>query len=864
MPDLWSVIDFFSPKRLRKARGGEDDRALFVERYRAFRKVLQYNNEVLLAIGDMQEKASGAFAFDMAYVRSAYGAVAEGVRSIIDNLDRLSDNGYPDLHNAFRETDTAVRRQLSTRITIPRVDYTLRLEEVDQQQIPAAGGKSALLGELGQALDLPVPSGFVITTRAYQDFAVANGIQDLLQEKTRRLDVRDFEQLQAVSRQMQTLVRQSSVPSEVAEAIEAGYKNLEQETAAPDVRVSVRSSAVQEDMLASFAGQYESALNVSADQLLDRYKQVLASLFTPRALFYYKQKGFAVEEMAMAVAVIAMVGARSSGIIYSRDPADPSADILLINAVWGLGTYAVGGIVPPETYRVAGEIAKRIERESTGRQDKMLASEPSGGTREMPIPEELAGRSCLDDEQVASLTAMARKAEAHFGRPQDMEWAVDARGRLFFLQTRPLRLAAHRPPVQRRRRALSSDHEVLLEGGTIACRGVGAGPVHIVRNSEDLARFPEKSVLVVRHTHPEYALVLQKASAVVADIGNVLGHLATVAREYDVPALFGAEKATQCLRDGQQVTVDAYYGTVYAGVVDAIVKEGQRAAAAADTPALRTLREILRMITPLNLTDPRSAEFNPKACRTLHDITRFAHEVAMRSIFSLSRESRFAEHSAKRLVSDVPLQWWVIDLENGLAPDARGRKVSPQQITSVPMQALWAGMIAVPWKGPPPVDAKGFLSAVFTATTEPGFEPGLGREFAEKNYILVAENFCNVSTRLGFHFSTIEAYLGDKPNQNYVSFVYTGGGGDADRKSRRAALIGRVLEAFDFRVERRADTLFARIEGHRRPFLEERLKAIGHLIVHTRQMDMVMYNDKMIEWYYRDIMKGIGSFMPIP
>ncbi|MFH1349454.1 MAG: pyruvate, water dikinase, partial [Pseudomonadota bacterium] len=174
------------------------------------------------------------------------------------------------------------------------------------------------------------------------------------------------------------------------------------------------------------------------------------------------------------------------------------------------------------------------------------------------------------------------------------------------------------------------------------------------------------------------------------------------------------------------------------------------------------------------------------------------------------------------------------------------------------------GMTALPWKGPGPVDAKGFMSVMLSSTTDPSIDPSVGRRFADKNYIIVSKHFCNVSTRLGFHFSTIEAYLGDQENQNYIGFVYTGGGADPGRKSRRAALITKILEKFDFRVEKKEDTIFARIEGHKQDFLEERMKVLGHLIVHTRQMDMVMYNDAMVDWYYKDLLKGIKTFINIP
>jgi pyruvate,water dikinase len=596
---------------------------------------------------------------------------------------------------------------------------------------------------------------------------------------------------------------------------------------------------------------------------LAQYKNVLASQFTPRALFYYREKEFRIGEMAMAVGVLAMIPARASGIIYSRDPANPEGDGVLVNAIWGLGSYAVGGMVPTSNYRVSGEDVVKITDAETGRQDVMLSVLPESGTKEVRVPEEYFSEACLRDEQISQLAHDARKAEAHFGQPQDLEWAMDQDGQLYFLQTRPLRVTSTKIPSDERRRTVVKDHEILLDKGTIASRGVGAGPVHVVEREEDLEDFPEGGVLVLRHSHPEFAVVLQRASAVVSDIGNVMGHLATVAREYNVPALFGVESATKILRNGMLVTVDAVYAHVYEGVAGEVLREKERDKSFKASPILRQLREILQMMTPLNLTDPRSPNFAPRGCKTLHDITRFAHEVALTAMFDLSKESHFSERSAKQLVSQVPMQWWIIDLEDGIEEGVKGAKVRPEEIISIPLQALWEGMTALPWKGPPPVDTKGFLSVMFGATMDPSIDPSIKKRFADKNYIIVSKNFCNLSSRLGFHFSTTEAYVGDNPNENYASFIFKGGGADLDRRVRRIQFVGKLLERFDFRVEIKDDSVFARIEGHDKDYLKERLKVLGHIIIHTRQLDMVMYNEKMVNWYYNDMLKGIESFVEI-
>ena len=352
------------------------------------------------------------------------------------------------------------------------------------------------------------------------------------------------------------------------------------------------------------------------------------------------------------------------------------------------------------------------------------------------------------------------------------------------------------------------------------------------------------------------------AAAIVSDVGAVLGHLATVAREYSVPAVFNTQEATRVLTDGMEVTVDAVRANVYEGIMEEVLKE-RGGPPLASSPALRQLRQVLQLITPLNLTDPGAPDFRPGGCKTLHDITRFSHEMSMRAMFDLSKESHFAERSTKQLVCEVPMQWWIIDLGGGIKEGVKGRKVRIEDIVSIPMLAVWEGMTALPWKGPPPVNTKGFLSVMFGATTDPSIDPSVGKRFADKNYIIISRYFCNLNSRLGFHFSTTEAYVGENANENYVSFVFKGGAADLDRRIRRVQFVGKLLARFDFRVEIKGDALFARLEGHEADYLKERLKALGHIMTHTRQLDMVMYNDTMVNWYYEDMLKSIESYVNI-
>ncbi|CAB5161819.1 PEP/pyruvate binding domain protein [Olavius algarvensis associated proteobacterium Delta 3] len=708
---------------------------------------------------------------------------------------------------------------------------------------------------------LQVPPGFVITTRAYVDFMRYNQMDLYIRQQLDQVDIKNYDALLEVSGNIQHRILAAQLPPDLKAAIIDHYQLLCQHTGSPDLKVALRSSAIKEDAHASFAGQYSSFLNVPAGGILESYKSIIGCQFAPRGIFYYKDKKFHIEHMAMAVGMQAMVIARASGVAYSRDPSQPEAPHILINAVRGLGTYAVEGKVKPDTYCVSADPMMKIADLQPNQQDIMLSAHVDGWTHQEAVPTDQIGHPCLNDSTVLELATQVNRIEQHYGQPQDIEWAVDQTERLFFLQSRPLRLTPKTLPPGEIWPTRIEGHSKLFDTGTVVNRGVAAGPIYRVLNEKHMAAFPEGGVLVIRHSDPEYAILLKRAAAVVAEVGSPLSHLATVVREYNIPAIFNVTGAAGCLHDGNIVTVDGVYANIYEGRVEELLTRQLDQGSFSSTQIVQQLKDILKYVTPLHLTDPRSPSFRPSACRTLHDITRFCHEVAMQTMFNLSKDSHFSEHSAKRLVAHVPLQWWVIDLKDGIHKEHSKKTVALEDIRSIPFLALWEGMTALPWKGPPPVDTKGFLATMLKASMDPSIEPAVGKRFVDRNYILVAKNFCNVSTRLGFHFSTLESYVGDHANQNYVSFVFTGGGADDARRNRRAQLIARLIDKFGFRVEVKGNSLFARIEGYPADLIRIRLKILGHIIIHTRQLDMAMYNDRMVDWYLKENIKAIKSFI---
>jgi pyruvate,water dikinase len=315
-----------------------------------------------------------------------------------------------------------------------------------------------------------------------------------------------------------------------------------------------------------------------------------------------------------------------------------------------------------------------------------------------------------------------------------------------------------------------------------------------------------------------------------------------------VPAVFGLGGAMEHLPAGAVVTVDADGLRVIAGAVPALVTRPEtRRGALADTPVHATLAQVTHHIVPLTLFDPDAPTFKAAACQTLHDITRFCHEHSVREMFSFGRDHAFAERSSKRLVTDVVTQLWVLNLDDGFHTEVDGPTVSVENIACAPMLAVWEGMQAVPWQGPPPIDARGFMAVMFQATANPALDPAMAGGLHERNYFMISRNFCSLQSRFGFHFATVEALVSERTSENYLRFQFAGGAADIERRSKRVLLVAELLAPAGLRVETRQDSLSSRLDALPEDEMLVRLRVLGYLLTHTRQLDMVMNNPAQMQ-----------------
>jgi pyruvate,water dikinase len=855
-----SILGFF--KRIRPESPKKDLTGIFRGKYEQFKQLLDSNAELSRIITDIEDKLMGHRVFGMAYVRSQSARAVFYTLRMVSSLNTLSGNRHQRLFEIVEQINAKIKETLESRREIDIEDWILPYSGITREMVDWVGGKNANLGEVLNRVNLPIPDGFAITTVAFNHFMAANDLVDEVDKRKMAIDPANPESLNEASEEIQRLIISASVPEPLAQAILDAHDALTARISArgdrgSEIQVSLRSSAIGEDSELSFAGQYLSVLNVPRDRLVQTYKFIVASLYTPRAISYRLTKGIRDEDIAMSVACLEMIESVASGVLYSHHPFDPSLDQILVNGVWGLGPYAVDGVVTPDSYTVSKDPEHRIIERSISSKAVQLVTNPQGGLIEMPVPGNMQEASCLSDEQVRILAAFAERLEAHYGQPQDVEWALDRGGRLLVLQARPLHVegsdSSHPVPEP----IVTSGLSPIIENAAIAAPGVGCGPAFQVTSDDDLSEFPDGAVLVAKHSSPKFVVVMQKAQAIIADSGSVTGHMASLSREFGVPTLLNARKAMESIPTGMVVTVDGFTGRVYPGRVEELLAfQKPRETHMKGTPVYETLKQVSQAITPLRLVDPKSASFSAEYCQSLHDVMRLVHESSYTEMFQISDVVSAEEGHAVKLDAPIPLDLRVIDLGGGIeGVRPNTRKVKVKQISSAPFKALLRGMLIdeLRYHRPRPVEFGGFLSVM----SEQMLSNTYGAErFGDRSYAIVSDKYLNFSSRVGYHYGILDSYCGQTINKNYITFSFKGGAADDVRRNRRARAIGLILKELGFSVEVMGDRVDAKFQKYPSEDIEDKLDQVGRLLLFTRQMDMLMHCETSVPAIARAFLVG--------
>jgi len=457
------------------------------------------------------------------------------------------------------------------------VESVLPFDYLGRGDVSFAGGKGANLGEL-TAAGLPVPPGFVVGAQAYAAFCDDTGLRGRIAARLADLDVDNTAALERAAAEVRAEIERDPIPEWLAKRILGAYEDLIGEGL--EAPVAVRSSATAEDSeSASFAGMNETLLNVrGGEALLDAVRSCWSSLFGARTIYYRAKRGFGQADMDIAIVVQRQVQSTRAGVMFTIDPSSGDRDRLVIEGAFGLGEAVVSGSVSPDRYLVRKD-GMKIELREVRRKELAIESLPGGGTRTRELDPEESERPVLSDAEVLAVAELGVRIERHYGSPQDTEWAFDAEGDVWMLQSRPVTTTGGAATVAGDESAESGEE---LVRGLGAAPGVASGAVRVVTAREQAGDLEEGEVLVTHMTAPDWVPLMRRAAAIVTDSGGMTCHAAIVSRELGIPCLVGTGEATTVLHEGEMVTVDAGEGTVTAGVRPLDGHAGPRTNAAAE------------------------------------------------------------------------------------------------------------------------------------------------------------------------------------------------------------------------------------------------------------------------------------------
>jgi len=468
----------------------------------------------------------------------------------------------------------------------------MSIAELGVNDIPIAGGKAANLGELTSA-GFDVPSGFVLTTVAYDYFLEKNGLTSKVEALMKKVDVTSESSLQETSIKIRKAFEDAKVPDDLRFEVLKEFHSMFESKKKLGL-VAVRSSATAEDLpTASFAGQQDTFLNIGdPDDLIDKVRKCWSSLYTPRAIAYRHSKGFEHSVVKLAVVVQKMINSEVAGIMFTVDP-NSELPHIIVEAGYGLGESIVGGKVTPDTY-VVDKFHTKIISKRISKQTWKLVRGKTGETIKQDVPANIAEAQKLSDEQILEIADVGNQIELHYNKPMDIEWCLED-GDFYVVQARPVTTLsangkAGKVNGMKGKEAKPEEKQAIkvILKGLAASPGVVSGPVRVLKEDESLDVVKKGDVLVTVMTSPDMVPAMTRAAAIVTDEGGMTCHAAIVARELGTPCIVGTREATGKLSDGMLITVDGTRGLVFEGAEEKTAETAPMMMAAASVPVTGT------------------------------------------------------------------------------------------------------------------------------------------------------------------------------------------------------------------------------------------------------------------------------------
>lgn len=502
--------------------------------------------------------------------------------------------------------------------------FIVWFEEVDKNDVGLVGGKGANLGEM-TLVNLPIPYGFIVTSKAYFHFIEKAGIKKKIHELLSIINYDNPNELKEASKQIRHLILEAEIPREISHPIieyydnlnikESKYQNKQQsvihhmghkiKNVYQHPLVAVRSSATAEDLpTASFAGQQETYLNVRGEShLLTKIRECWASLFLERAIYYRHQNKFDHMKVGLAAVVQKMVESDKSGVAFSIDPVTNDKNKIVIEAIFGLGEYIVQGKVTPDHYEVDKRSFVIIRKDAKYQTSKYIKS----GTDNIEVKLSKTEGSAfkLLDQEIIRLAFLIKEIEKHYYFPQDIEWSIKDNN-IYIVQSRPITTIDKNSnsKIQDPNKVLNSKAQNPILTGSPASPGIGIGPVKIIRSPKEIDKVKKGDVLVAPQTNPDYVPAMKRAVAIITEKGGRTSHAAIVSRELGIPAVVGVDRATKILTNNQIVSVNGAEGEIFKGSILS-TKQVQESHKLSETKT-KKIKTLTRVY--VNLAEPEMAE----------------------------------------------------------------------------------------------------------------------------------------------------------------------------------------------------------------------------------------------------------------
>ncbi len=819
-------------------------RALFQN----FRRILTCNTQALERMAEMDQALGGAYIFDRAFLEASVQELSRLVHHVVYNLNALTGNGYVALYDRYEELRTALggvlaggmdgaspAAQAGAGQTARNVaDMLADVRDVDWEQEPTAGFEAACLARLARHHGARIADALVVSTAGC------------------------------------AVLCDGGPPADVAGRV---LHERAVRMAGGAASFTLRVSALDET--GRPAGRETERTGVPPDMLPHVLRDVLQEM---------SKNADAAGDAGTGHATVALILPEFplpvSGWLHSHAPMGPVRHAVLVEARFASGDgaehaprvstdrYALSRVHPFDL--LCCEIPQRAANAPLPDGNEPLAPSPS-------LRGLLRGSALLEPPFLQGLAGLAMAAERLAGQPVELRWGMDPEGRCVLLGVRPstVRRGEDEPdmadgpygPAGPDDTATADDTaddapamHVLRNGGQTVQMGVAAGGVVRLTEATRPEDCPLGGIGVARAASPNLAPLLGRLAGLVTEIGTTAGHLATVARELRVPAVFGMPGVCDAARPGDIVTLDAGGTMLYRGAVEGLLHttdadEDLHPAA----PEYRTLRRLLRLVAPLDLVDPDAPDFSPEGCRTYHDILHFCHEMSVEALINL-RDTRpeLAAPRVHRVRLDLPLDLRLLDVGDGVAvppgmTDNAGALhggdawLDLSAVRSAPLLAFLDGLRAEgAWSHRPArLRAGDILSGMGGAsgTAANGAGPDADWAATGANLAIAGRDYLNLTLRLGYHFTVLDVLLSDNPNRNHAYFRFAGGMADPARRVRRAHLVGNVLEELGFATRMRGDMVTGRLRAMEHAALRDAVAALGMLTAFTRQVDTTLNDD---------------------